>query len=86
MDDSPEYDEDGKYVPYNNGKTDEWYETKLALADNGYGGYGTYYEIVEYIIPNIELALNNLYLTSTDPNYIEPTDPVAYDWELYGVV
>ena len=86
VDDTPQYDEDGKYVSYNQGKTDEWYENKLAMAENGYGGYGTYYETVTYIIPNILIALNNLYIVSTDPNYQQPIQAVEYDWELYGIV
>ena len=86
VDNDPRYDSDGKYVPYNQGKTDEWYETRLAAEENGYGGYGTYFETVTYIIPNILVALNNLNLVSTDPNYQEPNRNVEYDWELYGIV
>lgn len=86
VDNDPRYDSDGKYVPYNQGKTDEWYETRLAAEENGYGGYGTYFETVTYIIPNILVALNNLNLVSTDPNYQQPNRNVEYDWELYGIV
>ena len=39
-----------------------------------------------YIIPNIQIALNNLNLVSTDPRYQEPVKAVEYDWELYGIV
>ena len=86
VDTTPRYDGDGKYVMYNQGKTDTWYEDKLATANNGYGGYGTYYEICTYIIPNIRIALNNLTLLSTDPNYQDPIEQVNYDWDLYGIV
>lgn len=86
VDTEPQYDSEGKYIPYNQGKTDEWYETRLSEEGNGYGGYGTYFETVTYIIPNIRIALNNLNLVSTDPNYQEPVKAVEYDWELYGIV
>ena len=86
VDDTPRYDADGKYVPYNQGKTDEYYETKMVLAGHNFDGYGTYYEIVTYIIPNIEIALNNLTLLPTDPRYQDYIEQLNYDWELYGIV
>lgn len=85
VDITPRYDSDGNYIPYNQGKTDEWYITRLAAEQNGYGGYGTYYEIVTYIIPNIQIALNNLNLTTYDPNRQDYIEQVNYDWELYGI-
>lgn len=85
VDDTPRYDSEGKYIPYNQSKTDDWYETRLANSQNGYGGYGTYYEIVTYILPNINVALNNLNKVTTDPTYQEYVK-LDYDWELYGIV
>ena len=85
VDETPRYDAESKYIPYNQGKTDEWYMTRLAAEQNGYGGYGTYYEIITYIIPNIQIALNNLNLTTYDPNRQDYIEQVNYDWELYGI-
>ena len=86
VDDTPQYDTNGKYVIYNQGKTDTWYGGKLSEAQNGYGGYGTYYEITTYIIPNIKIALNNLTILPSDPRYKDPIEQVDYDWDLYGIV
>lgn len=86
VDTTPRYDENGKYIPYNQGKTDTWYGDLLSLNHNGYGGFGTYYEITTYIIPNIQIALNNLTLLPSDPNYRDPIEQVDYDWDLYGIV
>ena len=36
------------------------YLEKLKAQENGYGGYYTYYDILHYIIPNIEIAIRNL--------------------------
>lgn len=98
VDNNPQYDADNKYIPYNtNGtidgsipigqpKTDQWYMSQLTDTDkNGYGGYATYYQIVTYIIPNIEAALNNLYLTATSDEKMEYIKQLDYDWDLYGI-
>lgn len=83
VDQNPVYDEDGDYVAYNNGKTDEYYLNLLYDMKNGYGGYGTYYQIVNYIIPNINIAIENL--DKTVDNKLDYIDERDYDWSLYGI-
>lgn len=84
VDPSPQYDSSGKYIPWKNssGKVDhDRYLSELYKLGNGYGGYYTYYETITYIIPNIEIAIENL-------GKVEKKDYiVAYetDWTLYGI-
>jgi|GEM_PF-1681093 len=77
------------YIPWTiviNGKTEVNHDKYLNLLfdmSNGYGGYYTYIEIRDYIIPNIKIALENIYLTEeNEKDYI-----VAYEtnWNLYGI-
>lgn len=77
------YDSIGDYVPKRkNGEIDhEWYKQQLYNQVNIYGGYYTYCEILEYIIPYIELAISNLgQIDKTDPDY-----SITQNWELYGL-
>lgn len=65
VDSDPQYDEHGEYIPWKDSQgnvDDEAYLELLHNLANGYGGYYTYYEIITYIIPNINIALSNLYL------------------------
>ena len=77
------------YIPWTiviNGKTEINHDKYLNLLfdmSNGYGGYYTYIEIRDYIIPNIKIALENIYLTEeNEKDYI-----IAYEtnWDLYGI-
>lgn len=66
VDSDPQYDADGNYIPWVDGQgnvDDAAYMSLLHDLANGYGGYYTYYEIITYIIPNINIALENLHLT-----------------------
>ena len=72
--------EDGEtHIDYNR------YLEILYDMENGKAGYYTYYEIVKYIIPNIEIALWNLHnapTTDDEKDYIEEFET---NWELYGL-
>ena len=61
----------------------ERYLEALWNLDNGYGGYYTYYDVLHYIIPNIEIALDNLDLP--DDQKQEYIDDWESNWDLYGV-
>lgn len=55
----------------------------LYKMENGYGGYYTYLEINKYIIPNIEIAIENLSLVEDDKkDYIKEFET---NWDLYGI-
>ena len=86
VDDNPQYDSNGKYRPLTlaDGTVDnDTYLLRLKNALNGYGGYGTYFEILNYIIPNIQIALANL--SRTDENKMEYIRDFETNWELYGI-
>ena len=86
VDDNPQYDSNGKYRPLTlaDGTIDnDTYLLRLKNTLNGYGGYGTYFEILNYIIPNIQIALANL--SSTDENKMEYIRDFETNWELYGI-
>lgn len=58
------------------------YLEKLKAQENGYGGYYTYYDILHYIIPNIEIAIRNLKkVDEKKENYIKDWET---NWDLYG--
>ena len=90
VDDNPQYtqDEFGNkvYISWKkpNGETDhERYLEKLHALENGYGGYYTYIEIVKYILPNIQIAFDNLGVESDKKkDYITDFET---DWDLYGI-
>ena len=86
VDPNPKYDSSGKYIPRKNadGTIDDiGYYNLLKLQVNGYGGCGTYKEIVEYIIPNINIAIYNLSAIESDKkDYIKDFET---KWELYGI-
>ena len=77
---------DGKYVPRKkpNGDVDhDWYLEKLWDKENGYGGYYTYYEIITFILPNIQIAINNKGKVKEEKeDYIEDFEQM---WELSGI-
>lgn len=83
VDPDPQYDASGNYIPWKkNGKVDhDRYLEALYEQDNGFGGYYTYYEVLNYIIPNIEIAMQNA-SSSTRTDYITTYET---DWTLYGI-
>ena len=92
VDPDPQYttDADGKqkYVPWkkSDGSVDhERYlaEQKKLLDANKVSSYYSYYEIITYVIPNIEIAIVNYDITKTDEkkSYVKGYEE---DWKLYG--
>ena len=92
VDPDPQYttDADGKqkYVPWkkSDGSVDhERYlaEQKKLLDANKVSSYYSYYEIITYVIPNIEVAIVNYDITKTEDkkSYVKGYEE---DWKLYG--
>lgn len=52
--------------------------------DDSNGGYYTYFEILKYVLPNIQIARYNYYLI--DDKKIKYSEEYLYDWKLYGSV
>ena len=90
VDTNPQYvtDENGKqiYVPWKkiDGSVDhDTYLEKLYNLENGYGGHYTYLEIIKYILPNIQIAIDNLGKTTDEKkDYVKEYET---NWELYGI-
>ena len=87
----PDWDSSNKdfstYVPWkkSDGTVDhDRYLEKLKNLENGYGGYYTYYDILNYIIPNIEIAISNL--NKTDNQKSEYVKDWETNWDLYGTI
>lgn len=87
----PDWDSSNKdfstYVPWkkSDGSVDhDKYLEKLKNLENGYGGYYTYYDILNYIIPNIEIAISNL--NKTDDQKSEYVKDWETNWDLYGTI
>ena len=87
VDDNPQYDSEGNYIPWDDGTgkvDDDRYLALLHDLANGYGGYYTYYEIITYVIPNIQIAIDNMYVLDDQKQaYIDVEGSEAL-WELYG--
>lgn len=86
VDDNPQYDSSGNYIPWKkaDGSVDhDKYMGMLYALNNEYGGYYTYYEIITYILPNIQIALDNLDVI--DDNKKDYVTAYETDWELYGI-
>lgn len=82
-DDDPSYDENDDYIIRRNGAgeiDDDYYKPRL-LADSL--GYYTYYEIKNYILPNIQIAVDNK--GEVEDNKIDYVKEYETDWELYGL-
>lgn len=81
--DSKDY---SSYVPWktSDGSIDhERYLKALYDEKNGYGGYYTYYDVLHYIIPNINIAIENLNKPKDQKtDYIKDWET---NWDLYGV-
>ena len=84
VDPDPQYDEDNNYIPWKkqDGTVDhELYMEKLYNLENWYGGYYTYYEIITYILPNIQIAIDN----AGQAEKKDYNKEYLTDWELYGI-
>lgn len=83
-DPDPQYDEDDNYIPIEDGEgniDEAFYETTLRANKDG---YYTYIEIRDYIIPNIEIAIDNEGVIDEDKtDYIREYET---NWELYGLI
>ena len=81
--DSKDY---SSYVPWKkaDGTIDhDRYLKELYDETNGYGGYYTYYDTLHYIIPNIEIAIENLNKPKDQKtDYIKDWE---INWDLYGI-
>lgn len=86
VDTNPQYDTDGNYIAWKKSDGTVNHDAYLELlydASNGYGGYYTYYEVLHYIIPNIEIAISNLGVVEDEKqDYVEGYET---NWELYGI-
>lgn len=82
-DDDPSYDENEDYIIRRNGAgeiDDDYYKPRL-LADSL--GYYTYYEIKNYILPNIQIAVDNKpKIEDKKTDYVKEYET---NWELYGL-
>ena len=63
----------------------ERYYELLMNMENGKAGYYTYYEIVTYIIPNIEIAIWNDENAPTEDDEKDYNEEFETNWELYGL-
>lgn len=84
VDPDPQYDAEEKYIPWKkqDGTIDhDRYLSELYDLANGYGGYYTYYEVITYVIPNIETAIEN----AGDPEPQDYNKAYETDWKLYGI-
>lgn len=84
--DNPDDLQNRKYQPYltsTGGVDHERYLNALYNQENGYGGYYTYLEVQQYIIPNIETAISNLRVP--DDQKAEYNDDWETNWDLYGI-
>jgi len=83
VDTTPQYTTDGNYIAWTlNGSINHQAYMNLLLSQNK--GYYTYYEILNYIMPNIELAIGNYGLSEENKTpYVEDWDT---NFDLYGTV
>lgn len=86
VDANPQYDANEDYIPWKKSDGTVNHDAYLELlydSVNGYGGYYTYYEALNYIIPNIEIAISNLGVVESEKHdYIKEYET---NWELYGI-
>lgn len=86
VDENPQYDSEGDYIPWKKQDGTVDHDAYLALLHeqaNGYGGYYTYFEILNYIIPNIQTAIENLGLP--DDQKHDYNKEYETNWDLYGI-
>lgn len=92
VDNNPRYSVDSNgniiYTPWKkpDGSVDhDKYLELLHNMENGYGGYYSYFEILTYIIPYIQMAIDNLGKPEDDKQ--EPVEGESWEtnWDLYGI-
>lgn len=83
----PDYEGEAKdYLPWKkpDGSIDhERYLKLLYERANGYGGYYTYLQVKDYILPNIQIAIDNLGIPEDDKK--KPIKEFETNWDLYGI-
>lgn len=85
--DNPDDLQNRVYKPWKTSEGEVDHEKYLGLlydATNGYGGYYTYIELNEYIIPNITIAINNYQVPEDDRQ--DYNEAFETNWDLYGLV
>lgn len=78
---------DPEYIPWKkiDGTIDhERYLDLLYNKANGYGGYYTYIQIKNYILPNIQIAIDNLLIPDKEDKH-DYNKEFETNWDLYGV-
>lgn len=75
---------DGPYSPkmIGNEVDHDWYLQKLHDQMGEYSGYYTYQEIITYILPYINMAIDNL--DRRESEKVVPDTDASEDWSLYG--
>ena len=78
---------DPEYIPWKkiDGTIDhERYLDLLYNKANGYGGYYTYIQVKDYILPNIQIAIDNLMIPDKEDKH-DYNKEFETNWDLYGV-
>lgn len=78
---------DPEYIPWKkiDGTIDhERYLDLLYNKSNGYGGYYTYIQVKDYILPNIKIAIDNLMIPDKEDKH-DYNKEFETNWDLYGV-
>ena len=61
----------------------DYYLNLLKEGKSAYGGYYTYFEIITYVLPNIQIAIDNKgKVESKQKDYVKTYET---DWNLYGI-
>lgn len=77
---------DPEYIPWKkiDGTIDhERYLDLLYKKANGYGGYYTYIQVKDYILPNIQIAIDNLLIPDKEDKH-DYNKEFETNWDLYG--
>ena len=62
----------------------EKYMDLLYKKANGYGGYYTYIQVKDYILPNIQIAIDNLLIPDKEDKH-DYNKEFETNWDLYGI-
>lgn len=76
-----------EYIPWKkiDGTIDhERYLDLLYNKANGYGGYYTYIQVKDYVLPNIQIAIDNLLIPDKEDKH-DYNKEFETNWDLYGV-
>ena len=84
VDPDPQYDSDGQYIPWVDGSGNVDHERYQQELKENRAGYYTYIEILNYVIPNIDVAIRNKGKVEDEKEkYIRDYET---NWELYGLI